>query len=125
MVTQAILYILIVFVGTGGELYVSRAMKTIGEVTDFRPHAVARVVGRAMTLPRMWTGIALMAVAFFALLGMLSLAKVSFVFPSTALSYAAGALGGRFFLNERVTPQRWFGVLLVCVGVALVFIGNG
>ena len=125
MVTQAILYMLIVFVGTGGELCVSRAMKTMGEVKDFRPVAVARVVGRAMALPRMWTGITLMAIAFFALLGMLSLAKVSFVFPSTALSYAAGALGGRFFLNERVTPQRWFGVLLVCVGVALVFIGKG
>ena len=66
-----------------------------------------------------------MAVAFFALLGMLSLAKVSFVFPSTALSYAAGALGGRFFLGERVTPQRWFGVLLVCIGVVLVFLGKG
>jgi len=125
VVTQSVLYILIVFVGTGGELCVSRAMKTIGEVTNFRPGAIARVVGRAMALPRMWMGIALMAVAFFALLGMLSLANVSFVFPSTALSYAAGALGGRFFLNERVTPQRWFGVLLVCVGVALVFIGKG
>ena len=51
VVTQAILYFLIVFVGTGGELCVSRAMKTIGEVTDFRPHAIARVVGRAMTRP--------------------------------------------------------------------------
>ena len=55
----------------------------------------------------------------------MSLAKVSFVFPSTALSYAAGALGGRFFLGERVTPQRWFGVLLVCIGVVLVFLGKG
>ncbi|HUA01446.1 MAG TPA: EamA family transporter [Candidatus Aquilonibacter sp.] len=123
--TQAILYILIVFVGTGGELFVSRAMKTIGEVTDFRPHSIARVVARALALPRMWMGIALMAIAFFALLGMLSLAKVSFVFPSTALSYAAGALGGRLFLGERVSPQRWFGVLLVCLGVVLVFLGNG
>lgn len=125
VITQTILYMLIVFVGTGGELFVSRAMKTIGEVTDFRPHAIARVVGRALGLPRMWMGITLMAVAFFALLGMLSLAKVSFVFPSTALSYAAGALGGKLFLRERVTPQRWFGVLLVCIGVVLVFIGNG
>jgi multidrug transporter EmrE-like cation transporter len=125
VVTQTILYLLIVFVGTGGELCVSRAMKTIGEVTDFRPHSIARVVGRALALKRMWMGITLMAVAFFALLGMLSLAKVSFVFPSTALSYAAGALGGKLFLRERVTPQRWFGVLLVCIGVVLVFIGNG
>ena len=125
MVTQTILYVLIVFVGTGGELCVSRAMKTIGEISDFRPHAVARVVGRALALPRMWMGIALMAIAFFALLGMLSLAKVSFVFPVSALSYAAGALGGKLFLGERVTPQRWVGVLLVCIGVVLVVLGKG
>jgi drug/metabolite transporter (DMT)-like permease len=72
----------------------------------------------------MWMGIALMALAFFALLGMLSVSKVSFVFPSTALSYAAGALGGKIFLREKVTPQRWFGVLLVCIGVVLVFVGK-
>jgi len=124
VVTQTIFYILIVFVGTGGELFVSRAMKSIGEVTDFRPHSIARVVGRAMTLKRMWMGITLMAIAFFALLAMLSLSKVSFVFPSTALSYAAGALGGHWFLGEKVTKQRWIGVCFVCIGVVLVFLGN-
>jgi drug/metabolite transporter (DMT)-like permease len=124
VITQTIFYILIVFVGTGGELFVSRAMKSIGEVTDFRPHSIARVVGRAMLLKRMWMGITLMAVAFFALLAMLSLSKVSFVFPSTALSYAAGAIGGRLFLGERVTKQRWIGVCFVCVGVVLVFLGG-
>jgi len=124
VVTQTIFYILIVFVGTGGELFVSRAMKSIGEVTDFRPHSIARVVGRAMLLKRMWMGITLMAIAFFALLAMLSLSKVSFVFPSTALSYAAGAIGGRMFLGEQVTKQRWIGVCFVCVGVVLVFLGN-
>jgi drug/metabolite transporter (DMT)-like permease len=124
VLTQTIFYMLIVFVGTGGELFVSRAMKSIGEVTDFRPHSIAKVVGRAMLLNRMWMGITLMAIAFFALLAMLSLSKVSFVFPSTALSYAAGAIGGRLFLGERVTPQRWLGVGFVCIGVVLVFLGN-
>lgn len=123
--TFLVLYVLIVFVGTGGELFVSRAMKTMGEVTDFRPHALAGVVGRALMLPRMWAGVSLMAVAFFALLGMLSLAKASLVFPASALSYAAGALGGKLFLGERVTPQRWIGVLIVCIGVTLVFLGKG
>jgi len=123
--TMFVLYVLIVFVGTGGEMCVSRAMKTMGEVTDFRPHAIARVVGRALLLPRMWAGVSLMAVAFFALLSMLSFAKVSFVFPATALSYATGALGGRVFLGERVMGQRWIGVLLVCIGVTLVFLGKG
>jgi uncharacterized membrane protein len=55
---------------------------------------------------------------------MLSVAKASFVFPATALSYAVGTLGGKFFLGERVTTQRWLGVLLVCIGVALVALGK-
>jgi drug/metabolite transporter (DMT)-like permease len=122
--TQAIFFMLIIFPGTGGEICVSRAMKTIGEVTDFRPHAIARFIGRALAVPWMWIGVAMMAMGFFALLGMLSVANVSFVFPATALSYAVGALGGKIFLGEKVTPQRWIGVLIVCLGVALVFIGK-
>ena len=96
--------------GTGGELCVSRAMKTIGEVTDFRPAALVRVVGRAMRVGWMWIGITLMALAFFALLGMLSLDNVSFVVPVTALSYAAGALGSGNFSRRARHPQRWAGV---------------
>jgi drug/metabolite transporter (DMT)-like permease len=122
---ETVFYLLIVIVGTGGELCVTRAMKTIGEVTDFRPLYLLRVVIQAMQVGWMWLGLGQMTVAFFALLGMLSLENVSLVIPVTALSYAFGALGGRFFLGERVTRQRWAGVLLVCVGVALVFIGKG
>jgi drug/metabolite transporter (DMT)-like permease len=103
----------------------SHTMKAVGEVTDFRPHSVVRSIGRAMKLPLFWIGLTMMAAGFFALLGMLSIAKVSFVFPATALSYAVGTLGGRLFLGERVTPQRWAGVLLVCVGVLLVALGKG
>jgi drug/metabolite transporter (DMT)-like permease len=124
VITQSIFYILIVFVGTGGEMFVSRAMKSIGEVTDFRPASIARAIGRGMAHPSMWMGVFWMAVAFFALLAMLSMSKVSFVFPSTALSYAAGAIGGKLFLGERVTKQRWIGVAFVCAGVVLVFLGN-
>lgn len=125
MLTGLILYFLIVVPGTAGEICISRAMKTVGEVTDFRPRAIARVIGRAMRIPWFWIGLTMMTMGFFALLGMLSVAKVSFVFPATALSYAVGTLGGKLFLGERVTPQRWLGVLLVCIGVALVAIGKG
>ena len=69
----------------------------------------------------MWFGLALMGVGFFAMLTMLSMENVSFVVPVTALSYAAGAYGGRLFLGERVTPLRWAGILLVCFGVILVW----
>jgi drug/metabolite transporter (DMT)-like permease len=121
---EALLLFLVVVSGTGGEICVTRAMKHVGEVRDFRPLAVARVILRAMKLPWMWIGIAMMALAFFSLLAVLSIENVSFVVPVTALNYAAGALGGKFFLGERVTPRRWAGVLVVCIGVTLVWLGK-
>lgn len=103
----------------------SRTMKTVGEVTDFRPRAILHVIGRAMRVPWFWIGITMMATGFFALLGMLSLTNVSFVFPATALSYAFVLVGSRLFLGERMTPQRLIGVAIVCLGVAFVAIGKG
>jgi drug/metabolite transporter (DMT)-like permease len=121
---EAFFLFIVVAAGTGGELCVTRAMKHVGEVTDFRPLEVVRVIVRAMKVPWMWIGVAMMALAFFSLLAMLSIENVSFVVPVTALSYAAGALGGVFFLEERVSKRRWVGVLLVCIGVTLVWLGK-
>ncbi|MGB6670195.1 MAG: EamA family transporter [Candidatus Acidiferrum sp.] len=121
---EALLLFFVVASGTGGEICVTRAMKHVGEVTDFRPIAVVRVILRAMKVPWMWVGISMMALAFFSLLAVLSVENVSFVVPVTALNYAAGAFGGKFFLGERVTPRRWAGVLIVCLGVTLVWLGK-
>jgi drug/metabolite transporter (DMT)-like permease len=125
MLAEIILIFMIVVAGTGGELCLTRAMKTIGEVHDFRPMALLKFFARAVRVGWFWLALLGMATGFFALLGMLSLENVSFVIPVTALSYAAGALGGKLFLGERVTPQRWLGVLLVCIGVTLVWKGKG
>ena len=121
---QFIMFTLIVVAGTGGELCVSRAMKVVGEAPSLRPTEVAKVILRALRVPWMWLGVAMMTVAFFSLLGALSIYDVSFVVPVTALSYVAGAFGGVVFLHEHVTFQRWLGVSLVAVGVALVFLGK-
>jgi drug/metabolite transporter (DMT)-like permease len=121
---EVVFFLLVVGAGTGGELCVTRAMKKVGEVTDFRPLALAQILLRAMRVGWMWIGVAMMALAFFALLAMLSIENVSFVVPVTALSYAVGALGGVSFLGERVSLRRWIGVLLVCLGVTLVWLGK-
>jgi len=121
---EAFLLFLVVVAGTGGELCVSHAMKTAGEVTDFRLSSVLRFLWRAMRAGWTWIGIAMMALAFFSLLGLLSMEAVSFVIPVTALSYAVGALGAAVFLRERVSSQRWLGVLIVCVGVTMVWLSK-
>jgi drug/metabolite transporter (DMT)-like permease len=123
-VIEIVLLLLIVAAGTGGELCVARAMKQVGEVVHFHPSALLDAITAALAVPWLWAGLGLLIVDVLALLAMLSLEKVSFVIPMTALNYVVGALGGKFFLGERVGPARWAGISLVCMGVALVFLGG-
>src|SRR5260370_40800813 len=124
MLTELVFFLLVPIAGTAGELCMARAMRGVGEVTHFRPQALIGVVWRALSVVWTWVGLGLMTLAFFALLAVLAVENVSFAVPVTALSYAVGALGGRVFLHERVTPTRWAGVLLVCFGVTLVLVGQ-
>lgn len=125
MLVEAILFFFIVVIGTAGELCVTRALKIIGEMNLFTPRAILEFIARAFRVGWMWIGFAMMALAYFALLGMLARANVSYVVPVTSLSYVVGAVGGRWFLGESVTRRRWIGVLLVCAGVVLVYLGKG
>lgn len=118
---RVIVFLAIVILGGAlGDIAISHAMKQIGEVTVLRPVAIMRAILRALRIGWFWIGIFLMAVAFFSLLALLSWADVSVVVPATALTYVAAAFGGKFLLHEDVAPVRWAGVVLVCVGVALL-----
>lgn len=121
---EALFFFFIVVAGTGGELCVSRAMKSMGEVHDFRPSALIRFVLEALRLPWMWVGVSMMALGFFSLLAILSFREVSFVVPVSALSYAAGAFGAKLFLGERITRHRWLGIAVVTLGVTLVWLSR-
>jgi EamA-like transporter family len=120
---DALFLAVIIVGGTCGEMSITHAMKRVGEVRSFRPGYLAGVLGRAFREGWMWFGLLLMTLGFFALLALLSWENVAFVVPATALSYVVGALGGKWFLGERVTVMRWMGVLLVCMGVVLVWLG--
>jgi len=115
-----LLLAIVVLSGTGGEIAATHAMKQIGEVKNFAPRALLRVLRRVLQSGWMWLAIALMALAFFSLLALLSWAQVSFVVPATAANYIVGAFGAKLLLKERVSKARWAGMLLVAVGVALV-----
>lgn len=123
MTARTALFIaIVVLAGQLGDISLSQAMKTVGEVKRFNPSSLLRVLGRAFRIKWMWIGISLMAVAFFSLLALLSWANVSLVVPATAASYFVGAVGAQFLLGEQVNRERWAGVIIVCIGVALVCI---
>jgi ceramide glucosyltransferase len=112
----------VVLTGTLGEISLTHAMKQIGEVNEFSPAAIFRVMLRSLRQVWLWVAISLMALSFYAFLTMLSWYPVSFVVPATSLAYVAGALGAKFLLHERLSAVRWAGVIFICFGVALAWV---
>jgi uncharacterized membrane protein len=56
----------------------------------------------------------------FSYMTVLSWADYSYVMPAGAFGYALLTLLAVVFLHESVSPRRWIGVALICLGVLLV-----
>jgi drug/metabolite transporter (DMT)-like permease len=120
MTATFILLAVLVCCSTAGEITIAHGMKTLGEPESLHPKAILIFLWRALRNGWFWAGIPLMALSFYALLVLLSWEPVSLVIPASALSYVVGTLGAKYFLHEQVSRARWAGVVLVCIGVALV-----
>ncbi len=102
-----------------GELLLGIGMKKIGAVTDWSPLALGRTFIQTITSGTIWMGIFALLLFFACYLLVLSWADLSYIKPVSAIGYAVIAFLGYAVLHEQVTPLRWFGVSLICVGVAL------
>jgi drug/metabolite transporter (DMT)-like permease len=116
----ALLVAIMVMAEAASDVLITRAMKGIGAIVSLRPRALLSTARRVLTSLTFWSGIALSALHFAAFLALLSYVDLSIVVRASALIFVAGTLGARLFLKETITPQRWAGSCLVCVGVAMV-----
>jgi drug/metabolite transporter (DMT)-like permease len=123
MIRVVLMLGVLVFGSTGGEIAITYGMKATGEPEAMTPRALLRFMGRAFRNGWFWAGVPLMALSFYSLLVLLSWEPISLVIPASALSYVVGTFGAKYVLGEDVTLARWAGVVLVCVGVALVAAG--
>jgi hypothetical protein len=123
MTHVALLLGVLIFGSTGGEIAITYGMKATGEPARLRPVALLKFLGKALCNGWFWAGVPLMALSFYSLLILLSWEPISFVIPASALSYVVGTFGAKYILGERVSFARWAGVVLVCLGVALVAVG--
>lgn len=117
-----IFLLIVVFASTAGEIAVTHGMKKVGGPERLAPRAILAFLGRALGSGWFWFSLPLSALYFYAMLALLSWKPVSLIVPATALSYVVGAFGAKLLLGERVSPARWVGVGLVCVGVALAWV---
>jgi drug/metabolite transporter (DMT)-like permease len=74
----------------------------------------------AVFTPWIALGIAMLLGFFASYLTALSWADLTYVLPATAFGNVIVALFARFFLHETISWQRWFGVVLITVGVGFV-----
>jgi drug/metabolite transporter (DMT)-like permease len=110
----------IVAATTVGEVMQAAAMRRHGEIRDFRPGAIGRAIAVLLRNRFVIGSVIAMAVSFFAYLGLLTIADLSFAVPATAVTYVLETVLAKYLLREQVNWLRWAGASLVICGVALV-----
>lgn len=115
-----ILILLTVVVSSAGDILCAKGMSSEGELHAGGVSAVAGVVRFIVTRRLVIMGICCYAVAFFSLMGLLSVAQLSVAVPATAMSFVIDTVGARLLLHEHITGKRWLGVACVTIGVILV-----
>ena len=102
-----------------GDLTLKRGMTEIGPV-DLSAAGLTHAFPLTVTNPKIWIGIFFLIGFMASYMTVLSWADYSYVMPVGAFGYALLTLFAVVFLHEHVSLQRWFGVLVVCIGVLLV-----
>lgn len=111
---------LVVLGGSAGDVFITKGMKQVGEISTLNVRQLLRIFGRAITNRYVLIGVLFMALSYFSFLGALRIADLSLVLPATSISFVITTIGARLFLKETINATRWAGILLVCIGVALL-----
>ncbi|BDV42471.1 membrane protein [Geotalea uraniireducens] len=120
MLKTLIIMILAVSAGTVGDILLAKGMKELGDISAMNLRGIMNVALQALTTPKLIIGTAMLAIFFFLWLAVLSWEDLSVALPMQALNYVLVAFLSQWFLGETVTPMRWTGTILVCVGVMLI-----
>ena len=106
--------------GPLGNVLLRKGMKQIGAITIWKPAELIHTLVLILASSFVWLGIASLITFFVAYMLVLSMADFSYVQPTSSIAYGTVALLGHFVLGEQVTPIRWAGVLIICLGVFVV-----
>lgn len=115
-----LLILIMILAGPMGNALLGKGMKEIGPATAWPPEALVHLAGRVLSSGAIWGGIGCLLCFFVAYMLVLSWADYSYVQPASSFSYAVVALLGYFMLGENVSPIRWVGVGVICLGVFVV-----
>ncbi len=125
MLKTLIIMLLAVTAGTVGDILLAKGMKEVGDISAMNLRGILNVAFQALTTPKLIIGTAMLAIFFFLWLAVLSWEDLSVALPMQALNYVLVAFLSQYFLGEIVTPLRWAGTILVCIGVMMITRSSG
>jgi uncharacterized membrane protein len=102
------------------DLLSSFEMKRHGEVSDFGASGIGRTIAAMAQKKFLILSVVFMAFSFFSFIVLMQTADLSFAVPASAASIVFETILARLILKEHVDARRWWGVLLVALGVALL-----
>lgn len=115
-----LLILVMVIAGPLGNVLLGKGMKRAGSLIFWPPPQALHTAFRVLGTVSIWLGIASLLTFFIANLLVLSWADYSYVQPSTSLAYGVSALLAYFMLGEPISPLRWLGIGIICLGVSVV-----
>ena len=115
-----VMILIMIIAGPLGNVLLGKGMQSIGGASIQTPAGLMHVAGRVLVNPWIWLGIGSLLTFFVANILVLSWADYSFVQPASSMAYGVVALLSVLVLGEAVTPLRWIGIAIICLGVFIV-----
>ena len=114
-----VMVLAMVVCANAGDLLLKDGMSHIGAVV-LTAHGIAQAFWLTVTNGIIWAGIFFLLGFMVSYMTVLSWADYSYVMPAGAFGYALLTFLAVIFMHESVSPRRWIGVILICIGVLLV-----
>ena len=114
------LILISIILGPLGNVFLGKAMKGVGSLNSVRILDLAPIVPRILMSGYIWLGIACLLGFFTVHMLLLTWADYSYVQPAGSLSYVSIAMLSYLLLGEAISPLRWLGVAVICLGVFVV-----
>jgi len=111
--------LVMVICANAGDLLLKHGMTQIGAV-PFTSTGLVHAFLLTVTSKTIWLAIFFLIGFTVSYMLLMSWADYSYVMPAGAFGYALLTLLAVVVLHESVSPRRWLGVGLICVGVFLV-----
>jgi drug/metabolite transporter (DMT)-like permease len=115
-----VMILIMIIAGPLGNVLLGKGMQSVGSTSVASFSDFLHVIGRVFTSEAVWLGIASLLTFFIANILVLSWADYSFVQPASSMAYGVVALLSVLVLRESVSPLRWLGIAIICMGVFIV-----